>query len=138
MIEARLIIEIPGLESLAAAITQRNTSEMTAQQPETQPSAPVTSTSAAPASVVHTQPVAAPTAQMVSWSMPPMVPTSAPPSFTAADISRAGAAMLEASPNKMPELMALLQQFGVPAITQLAPDQLGSFAIALRGLGANI
>jgi hypothetical protein len=38
----------------------------------------------------------------------------------------------------MAELSALLQQFGVPAITELKPEQLGPFAIALRGLGARI
>ena len=115
MIEARLIIEIPGLESLAAAIAKRN-----AQQPELPPAAPVTP---APTSAVYAQQV---------------VPTSPPPSFTAEQIGRAGAAMLEADPAKHPALMALLQQFGVPAIALLQPDQLGPFATALRGLGANI
>lgn len=127
MIEARLIIEIPGLESLAAAIANRN-----AQQPELQPAAPVTQAPAAPAPAVYTPPVAAPA------PMPSVVPTSPAPSFTAEQIGRAGAAMLEADPTKHPALMALLQQFGVPAIALLQPDQLGPFATALRGLGANI
>lgn len=134
MIEARLIIEIPGLESLANAIAQRNALEVTVQPPEPQPvaPAPVAYTPPVAAPVPVTPPVAAPA------PMPPVVPTSPSPSSTLEQISRAGAAMLEADPAKMPELMALLQQFGIPAITQLAPDQFGPFATALRGLGANI
>ena len=36
------------------------------------------------------------------------------------------------------ELTKLLQTFGVQAVTQLTPEQLDKFAIALRDLGAKI
>ena len=38
----------------------------------------------------------------------------------------------------MPQLLALLAQYGVQAVTQLTPEQYGPFALALRGLGGNI
>ena len=64
--------------------------------------------------------------------------TAPAPSVTLAQVSKAGADMLSLNPAKMSELMALLQQFGVPAISELKPEQVGAFATALRGLGANI
>lgn len=51
-------------------------------------------------------------------------------------IAKAGAELAQAG--KMPQLMALLQQHGVQAVTQLRPEQYGEFATALRGLGAQL
>ena len=51
-------------------------------------------------------------------------------------IAKEGAELAQAG--KMPQLMALLQQYGVQAVTQLRPEQYGEFATALRGLGAQL
>lgn len=48
----------------------------------------------------------------------------------------AGAALIDAG--KINELMGLLNNFGVQAVTQLKQDQLGAFATELRKLGAQI
>lgn len=99
-----------------------------------------------PASVaapVNPAPVAAPvaptpvTAQATApyTSTAPVAPA---PTFTVEQISKAGADLIGANSAKMPQLLGLLQQFGVQAITELKPDQLGPFATALRGLGAKI
>ena len=65
-------------------------------------------------------------------------PVSAPAEkvYTFADISVAGSALLEQG--KMPQLMALLAQFGVQAVTQLKPEQYAGVAAGLRELGAKI
>lgn len=77
-------------------------------------------------------PVAAPTTGPIM-----AVPTSAP-SYTLEQVSKAGADLIGQHPEKMAALMGLLQQFNVPAVQALKPDQLGAFATELRGLGANL
>lgn len=66
----------------------------------------------------------------------PQVPTAPAPSFTIEQVATAGAELVQAQ--KTPQLMALLAQFGVQAVTELKPDQMGAFATALRGMGARI
>ena len=65
------------------------------------------------------------------------VPTAAP-AYTLEQVGRAGADLIAAQPEKMEALLDLLQQFEVPAVAALKPEQLGAFATALRGLGANL
>ena len=48
-------------------------------------------------------------------------------------IAKAGAELAQAG--KMPQLMALLQQHGVQAVTQLRPEQYGEFATASADWG---
>jgi len=70
-------------------------------------------------------------------SPPPAgVPVAAAPTFTREQIMTAGAALIDAG--KMADLMTLLNTFGVQAVTQLKPEQLGAFATELRKLGAQI
>lgn len=66
----------------------------------------------------------------------PAVPVAPAPTFTREQIMTAGAALIDAG--KMNELLALLNAFGVQAVTQLQPEQLGAFATELRKLGAQI
>ena len=42
------------------------------------------------------------------------------------------------TPAAMPQLMALLQKYGVQSAQQLKPDQIGAFATEMRALGAVI
>lgn len=95
---------------------------------------PVTAvTVTAPA--VPVAPVAAPAAPKAA---PPIAPTTPAPGYTLEQLSRAGAELVSTDPSKMLQLTGLLQQFGVQAITMLPPEQYGSFATALRGLGAKL
>lgn len=66
------------------------------------------------------------------------VPLAQAPSFTPEQVSKAGADLITAQPAKMQELMGLLAQFGVQTIQALKSEQLGAFATALRGMGAQI
>lgn len=86
-------------------------------------SAPAQSTPIAPAPK-ESQPVAT------------TVPVAAPPQYTTEQIMEAGATLMDAG--KINELMALLQRFGVQAVMDLKPEQLGPFATAMRELGAKI
>lgn len=145
MFEGKLTIEVPGLaaalEHLAAAIACRE---------QTPPAAPVAPPAApmgdpapypAPAAAVPTSETAAPinpTQTPGCVPGPGPAPVAPPPSYTHEQVGKAGADLIAANPAKMQELMSLLQQFSVPAITALKPEQLGAFATALRGLGAKI
>lgn len=114
--------------------------------------APVTAPTAAPASASAPAPVAAPVVPAPAPAAPaaPVAPgpTAAPgsmpaaaapaPSYTQEQLSKAGVELVSTDPAKMAELSSLLAQYGVQAITQLAPAQYGAFATALRGLGARI
>lgn len=66
------------------------------------------------------------------------VPVATAPTYTLEQISRAGAELLGKDPNMRDQLMALLAQHGVQAVTELGPGQYGAYATALRGMGARI
>ena len=83
-------------------------------------------------------PAAAPAAPPAPAPAPaaPAVPVTTAPTYTLDQISKAGAALVDAG--KMEPLLALLTKYGVQAITQLQPAQYGVFATELRALGAQI
>lgn len=96
-----------------------------------------------PAPVNPTNGLPSMTASMVSSSpsnVAPVagVPLAQAPTFTLEQVSKAGADLITAQPAKMSELMGLLAQFGVQTVNALKPEQLGAFATALRGMGAQI
>jgi len=66
----------------------------------------------------------------------PIVPTTAAPSFTIDQLAVAATQLMDAG--QQPALLGLLGQFGVNALTALPKEQYGSFATALRQLGAKI
>lgn len=68
----------------------------------------------------------------------PKAPVAPAPTYTMEQVSRAGAELISADSGKLPQLRDLLQKYGVPAVSELKPDQLGSFATELRALGAQI
>ena len=68
----------------------------------------------------------------------PKAPVAPAPTYTLDQVSRAGAELISADSGKLPQLRELLQKYGVPAVYELKPDQLGSFATELRSLGAQI
>lgn len=95
------------------------------------PAAPIAKAPMEPAPPVTPPPAAA-------APIPTAVPIAAAPAITLEQVAKAGADLISANPAKMPELLALLKQFGVPAVNALKPEQIGAFATALRGLGAKI
>lgn len=92
------------------------------QSTPVQPSAPVT-----PEQPVSTMPTAAVT--------PAVVPTSTP-SYTRDDLARAAMTLMDKG--GMVQLQQLLTSYGCETLQQLTEDQFGSFATALRGMGAQI
>ena len=66
----------------------------------------------------------------------PGIPLGQPPQYTRDQIMAAGATLMDAG--KVNELMNLLHSFGVQAVMDLKPEQLGAFATAMRELGAKI
>lgn len=115
-----------------------------------QPAAPVVAPPPAPpvGQTPPANPTANPTIGHPSMTMtgscpsntPPVtnVPLAQAPTFTLEQVSKAGADLITAQPAKMQELMSLMAQFGVQTVNALRPDQLGAFATALRGMGAQI
>ena len=162
-----ITIRIPEVASLADAINNlagalrgcpKSAPAVADQQPAAQViplNTPVQTVSAAPVApaadptvlAVNPAPVAAP---MPAAPMPAAAPASAaiapapvvpvqtapatPVSFD--QLVAAGSQLLNVG--RMNDLLALLGQFGVQAITQLKPEQYNDVAVALRGLGANI
>ena len=68
----------------------------------------------------------------------PKAPVAPAPTYTLEQVSRAGAELISDDSGKLPQLRELLQKYGIPAVSELKPDQLGSFATELRALGAQI
>ena len=132
MLEARITIEAPELanaiNNLAAALGGVKTAPVPQSTPVQATQAPV----APPAPMPGPAPVAnAP----VNYPAP-NVPLAQPPKYTVDQIMAAGATLMDAG--KVNELMNLLHSFGVQAVLDLKPEQLGAFATALRELGAQI
>lgn len=151
MLEAKLTIEIPGLatalEKLAAALSGQpagREGHAAASAAPAAPAAPAPASppiiTAAPVSVspAPAAPVHSPAAPQSSSPTGPTAPVAPAPSFTVEQIQKAGGDLIAADPQKMPELLALLQQFGVPAVAELRPEQLGAFATALRQIGGRL
>ena len=131
-VEGQISLLTPALEQLISHIAY----PQSPAQPQAAPAATPAAVSSSPAAPV----MPAPTAPATSPAMPaPTAPAAAPtaaPAYTTEQIAKAGADLVQAG--KMPQLMALLQQYGVQAVTQLRPEQYGEFATALRGLGAQL
>lgn len=99
-----------------------------------QPPAPVSFPQPAPA-VAPIAPVPQPT----PTAAPPQAPTVAPTAAVSYTISQLSvAAMQLKDQGRIADLQGLLAQFGVQAMTQLRPDQLPDFAMALIGMGVKI
>ena len=96
------------------------------------PTAPVVPVTTPPVSVVPIQPIPAP----APTDPAPTVPVTTTTTYTLDQIAKAGASLVDAG--KMEQLLALLEKFGVQAITQLSSEQYGAFATELRALGAQI
>lgn len=82
-----------------------------------------------------------PKPQPVPTAAPMSTPTPAPQpvqqkAITIDMLAAAGAPLVDQG--KMQQLMALLNKYGVQAITQLTPDKYDAFAADLRAIGAQI
>lgn len=117
-----------------APISSPVASQLPVTAPVTAPAAPapVTPPPAPSAPVTPPAPAPAPAPQTAA----PVMPMAGAPTYTLDQISKAGAALVDAG--KMEPLLALLTKYGVQAITQLQPAQYGVFATELRALGAQI
>lgn len=112
---------LSGNKSVSVTAPEAPTSKTTIKAPATQevktevkPTAPV----------VETQPTEA------------TVPTAAP-TYTIQELANAAKGILDAG--NVEKLKALLtDQFGVKALTELAPERYGEFATAIRAMGAKI
>ena len=98
--------------------------------------APATPTPAPGPAVAAPAPTAGPTSVTPGNTPAPAVPVTTAPAYTLDQISRAGASLVDAG--KMQQLLELLGRYGVQAVTQLQPEQYGTFATELRTLGAQI
>lgn len=103
-------------------------------QPQAMPQQPV----AQPQPLVQPQPMMQPPQPMPTQQPVMQPPVTGAPGYTAEQISRAGAELVQTDPTKMQALLGMLQQFGVATIQMLKPEQFGAFANGLRSLGARL
>ena len=156
MFEIKMTIEIPGLpealNALAGAIGKQpefvchqhgennhhidnagvvNLGATTTPKTVEFPVAPAANPTT-PAQTAPTTGTVAPTP--VQATAPTNVATAE--SYTLEALSRAGAALIDAG--KMPQLLALLDKYGVQAVTQLPKEAYIAFAAELKALGAQL
>ena len=164
MFEVRVTVEAPdvcaAVRELAAAMVATagapravNTAEKQTpvQQVPTQPAQPTqqfTQPTTQQAPVQATQPPQQAPAQLPQQFTQPALNTvaqafqqpvqQAPAArrYTADEIARAGASLLEKG--LMPQLIALLGKYNVQSITGLRPDQFPAFAEDLKAMGADL
>ena len=143
-VKVNVVISAPELTSavnnIATAISGKahQTQYASTVRSDAAVSAPA-STLTVPAQAVPTQPhvPAAPTVPVQQPATPiASVPLAAAPQFSIEQIMTAGATLMDAG--KIDDLLNLLHSFGVQAVTDLKPEQLGAFATEMRKLGAAI
>ena len=112
-----------------------------AQEPAGEPAAPQATTTPAepePAAESAVEPAAETWEAMADHPAAADIAAEASNAPTMAQISEAGAKLLDDNPAAMQPLLGLLRDFGVQAITQLKQEQLADFAARLRELGAEV
>ena len=152
-----ITIHVTGLDALAGAIARLAGAEggkaqvpagsvpVPAPKPDGQASLPAPAAvpvtpppaTAGPEPAVSQQPVPTPA---VPTAPAPVTPAAAVPTaahtYTADELAKAAMTLMDAG--KQMELIQLLASFGVNSIPALPPEQMGAFATALRGMGAQI
>lgn len=161
MFEVRVTVEAPdvcaAVRELAAAMVAAagapravNTAEKQTpvQQVPAQPAQQFTQPTTQQAPVQATQPPQQAPAQLPQqFTQPapntvaqafqqPVQQAPAARQYTADEIARAGASLLEKG--LMPQLIALLGKYNVQSITGLRPDQFPAFAEDLKAMGADL
>lgn len=111
--------------------------------PSVNPTPAVSAFAPSPVYMPGVQPqTAVPTAPSFTPAIPSMAPPAAPvvptaaPSYNLDQLTNAGANLAQAG--KTQQLWDLLHQFRIPTVNSLPEAQYGAFAMALRGLGANL
>ena len=152
MLEINVTVNAPGISeainNLAAAINNKNEA-VSVQNALVQAASTAPSTVYTPVQAAPTAPAPAPnpspydTAEVPSAPVPQTVasvaPTAPAPIPTVETLGRAGAALCEQG--KMPQLIELLNKYGVQTVLQLkdaSPEVLVSFANDLKALGAKL
>lgn len=118
------------LETFVAALSSNKSVSVGAPASKTTIKTPATTTSEVKTEVKLTAPV------VETQPTEAVVPTTAP-TYTLIELGNAAKAILDAG--NVEKLKALLtDQFGVKALTELAPERYGEFATAIRAMGAKI
>lgn len=145
MFEMKINVEVTAAEivtainNLADVIGKIGTPVITPIVTKAEPVNPEPVQAAPVAPVPKPQPV--PTAAPMPTPAPAPQPVQAAPepqqkAITIDMLAAAGAPLVDQG--KMQQLMALLNKYGVQAITQLTPDKYDAFAADLRAIGAQI
>ena len=140
MFEVRVTVEAPdvcaAVRELAAAMVATAGAPRAVNTAEKQ--APVQQTAAQPVQQ-FTQPAPDTMAQTFQQPVTQTQPAQQAPAarqYTADEIARAGASLLEKG--LMPQLISLLGKYNVQSITGLRPDQFPAFAADLKAMGADL
>ena len=128
MAQPQVMPQQPVVQPQPPVQTQPMMQPQAMAQPQVMPQQPV----------VQPQPMMQPPQTMPTQQPVMQPPVTGAPGYTAEQISRAGAELVQTDPTKMQALMAMLQQFGVATIQMLKPEQFGAFANGLRSLGARL
>lgn len=136
MFEINITIHCPDLVTAASLLVKHVAPAATPNTASASSLTATAPTSPAPAPATTKPVTAVPTAAPAPTA--PVVPLAQTPQFTLEQISRAGAELITKNPGILPQVNALLGQFGAQTLDKLRPDQMGPFATALRGLGAKI
>lgn len=133
---ANMVVPLAPSQTVAAPVTYLQPVTPTVPvQSVVAPSVPVPPQVSVPvAPAIPTVPVAPPPVPVAPT--PAAVPVAQPQAYTLEQLSVAATPLIDAG--RREELLALVHSFGVQALTQLPKEQYGTFATALRGLGAKI
>lgn len=135
MFEIHVIISCPDILDAARLLAGRSIPENGRDRSITDPTTNVQAVAAPVTAPTGSAPVTAPASTTPPGST---VPLSQGPTYTVAQIAKAGADLISQNPGLLPQVNALLTQYGAQAVTDVKPEHFGAFATALRGMGAKI
>lgn len=135
---------VPAQPTIPAPVQQYQPAVPVNPTPAQQPATPAVPVAAAPTAptfpgAMTSAPTGLPVNAMTSnypSNSAPVAPVAAAPAFVMEDLARAASQLMDAG--KQQDLLGLLAQFGVQALTQLPKERYGEFATALRQMGAKL
>lgn len=138
----------PAIETQSVPPQGQPAGTVSGAVPATAYSAQIAQATQLPVQAMTGQPVSAPQAPQPVAAVPqsavtpqpvrqPGVPTAVH-NYTLEELARAATPLMDQGEQVMAHLRALLNSYGVELLNDLPPEHYGSFATALRGMGAQI
>lgn len=131
-----LAVAVSGKTTQSAPVMQNPVTAASAMTPQVMQNPAPTAQAMTPQVVQSPVPMQQMQASVMQNPIPTAAPTAQPAVYTLEQLSLAAAPLMDAG--KTDVLVALMQSLGVQTLQQLPQERYNDFAVAIRGMGAQI